>query len=56
MPKAMFTKVVTNTYQYTIDVDNVDAYHDNRYDHSIVESFKPEHLVDVNWYIDVEEV
>lgn len=56
MPKALFTKVVTNTYQYTVDVDNVELYHDNRYDQQIVDSFKPDTLVDVHWYIDVEEV
>ena len=56
LPKALFTKVVTNTYQYTVEVDNVENFHDNRYDQQIVDSFKPDTLVDVHWYIDVEEV
>ena len=42
--------------KYTVDVDNVELYHDNRYDQQIVDSFKPDTLVDVHWYIDVEEV
>ena len=55
MPKALFTKVVTNTYQYEIDIDNLDDSYNNRYEQDVVDSFQPEHLVDVHWYIDVEE-
>jgi predicted CoA-binding protein len=52
----MFTKVVTNTYQYETEVDSVEVFRDNRYDPSIVDSFTNDTLVDVHWYIDVEEV
>jgi hypothetical protein len=56
MPRALFTKTVTNVYQYEVDVEDVSTYYDERYSNEIVDSFTPSTLVDTKWDIDVEEV
>jgi hypothetical protein len=54
MPKALFTKTITNVYQYEVDVDDISIYEDKEND--LYDTFPPATLVDTLWTIDVEEV
>ena len=56
MVKALFTKVVTNVYEYEVDVDDIETFKENRYDPEIMDSFTDDTLVNINWEIYVEEV
>jgi hypothetical protein len=52
--KALFTKTVTHVYQYETEVDDISIYQDNEND--LFDTFTDDTLVDITWYVDVEEV
>jgi hypothetical protein len=52
--KALFTKTVTHVYQYETEVDDISIYQDNEND--LFDTFPDDTLVDITWYVDVEEV
>jgi hypothetical protein len=54
MTRALFTKTVTNVYQYEVDVDDISTYQEMSDD--LWDTFPNSSLVDTTWYVDVEEV
>jgi hypothetical protein len=54
MPKALFTKTVIHVYQYETEVEDVSMYQDK--DNDLYDTFSDDTLVDITWYVDVEEV
>jgi hypothetical protein len=54
MPRALFTKTVTNVYQYEVDVDDIEML--QKRSDELWDTFPPATLVDTKWYVDVEEV
>ena len=56
MPRALFTKTVTNVYQYEVDVDEDDLGMFQGRAEELYDTFPPSTLVDTTWYVDVEEV
>jgi len=56
LPRALFTKTVTNVYQYEVDVDEDDLGMYQGRAEELFDTFPPDTLVDTKWDIDVEEV
>ena len=54
MPRALFTKTITHVYQYETEVDDISIYQDN--ENELFDTFPDDTLVDITWYVDVEEV
>ena len=56
MPRILFTKTVTNVYQYEVDVDENDLGMYQGRAEELFDTFPPTTLVDTIWDIDMEEV
>jgi predicted dinucleotide-utilizing enzyme len=56
MTKALFTKTVTNVYQYEAEVDEDDLGMFQGRAEELFDTFPEATLVDVTWWVDVEEV
>lgn len=56
MPRVLFTKTVTNVYQYEVDVDENDLGMYQGRAEELFDTFPPTTLVNTIWDIDMEEV
>ena len=53
LTKALFTKTVTNVYQYEAEVDDLEMYQGRA--EELFDTFPEATLVDTTWWVDVEE-